>query len=170
MGQRCGGQQTSSVLATGQERSGEGPWCWLIVAIVALGAVLIATGAILALFPSGEHLNAAGRNYADYFITRNLALALALLLTLALRARPLLTVLMVLTALIQGLDAATAMVTGRFGLVPVDAAFAVTFVAVAARVSRHGIWRARSWRALAGESTAAGARLSYEGTEPAASL
>jgi hypothetical protein len=79
-------------------------------------------------------------------------LALALLVTLALRARRLLTVLMVLTALVQGLDAVTAMVTGRFGLAPVDAVLAATFFAVAVRVSGQRIWRAQAWRALAGET------------------
>ncbi|MHB8621721.1 MAG: hypothetical protein ACYDAG_19515, partial [Chloroflexota bacterium] len=136
-----------------------------LVAIVGLGALLTATGAILALFASGEHLNAAGRNYADYFITRNLALALGLLALLALRARRLLTVLVVLEALIQSLDALTAIATGRLGLVPVDVVFAATFAIVAAQLSGQRLWRAGAWRALGGEAPRSPSRAAIGGTE-----
>jgi hypothetical protein len=140
-------QQQPHVLAEGWE-PGKESWSRWLVAIVALGALLTATGAILALFAPGDHLNAAGRNYADYFITRNLALALALLGLLALRARHLLTVVVVLEALIQSLDALTAIATGRLGLVPVDVVFAAIFVIVAAKLSGQRLWRAGAWRAL----------------------
>ncbi len=111
------------------------PWPWWLITIVILGAVLIATGAVIAIFASGEHLNAAGHNYADYFITRNLALAVMLLAMLALRARHVLAALMTLTALIQVLDAITATATNRLGLVPIDLIFAAVFLFGAVRLS-----------------------------------
>ncbi|MGI9005695.1 MAG: hypothetical protein ACR2FU_05790 [Streptosporangiaceae bacterium] len=105
-----------------------------------LGATLTATGAVLAIFATGEHLNTAGHNYAGYFITRNLAVAAMLLVTLALRARRVLAALMILTALIQFLDAITAMATGRAGLVPIDLIFAAAFTLGAARLSGPWPW------------------------------
>jgi hypothetical protein len=115
---------------------------WLTV-IVILGAVLTATGAVLAIFASGEHLNTAGHNYADYFITRNLAVAVMLLVMLALRARRVLAALMILTALIQFLDAVTAIATGRLGLVPIDLIFAAVFIFGAARLTGLRPWLPR---------------------------
>ncbi len=118
-------------------------WPWWLTVIVILGAVLTATGAVLAIFASGEHLNTAGHNYADYFITRNMAVAVMLLVTLALRARRVLAALMILTALIQFLDAVTAIATGRPGLVPIDLIFAAVFTFGAARLSGPRPWLPR---------------------------
>lgn len=112
-------------------------WPRWLAAVVVLGALLTATGALIALLGSGEHLNAAGQKYADYFITRNLALAVMLLAMLALRARRALAALMTLTALIQLLDAITATTTHRLGLVPIDLAFAAVFLLGAARLSEQ---------------------------------
>lgn len=115
-------------------------WPWWLTVIVIIGALLTATGAVLAIFASGEHLNTAGHNYADYFITRNLAVAVMLLVMLALRARRVLAALMILTALIQFLDAVTAIATGRLGLVPIDLIFAAVFTFGAARLSDWRPW------------------------------
>lgn len=117
------------------------PWPWWLTAIIILGAVLIATGAVMAIFATGEHLNTVGHNYADYFITRNLALAVMLLVMLTLRARHVLAALMTLTALIQVLDAITATATSRLGLVPIDLLFAAAFLLGAARLSGLQPWR-----------------------------
>jgi Protein of unknown function (DUF998) len=51
------------------------PWSWSLIGIVVLGALLTAAGGLLAIHPAGAHLSTAGQNYADYFVTRNLALA-----------------------------------------------------------------------------------------------
>ena len=118
-------------------------WPWWLTVIVILGAVLTAAGAVLAIFASGEHLNTAGHDYADYFITRNLAVAAMLLVTLALRSRRVLAALMILTALIQFLDAVTAIATGRLGLVPIDLIFAAVFTYGAARLSGQRPWLPR---------------------------
>jgi hypothetical protein len=122
---------------------------WLI-ALVIVGALLTAAGAALALLPSAEHLNAAGHHYADYFVTRNFALSLALLASLARRGWRVLAGLMTLTALIQSFDAVTALATGQFGLVPVDLVFAGLFLVGAARLSGHVIWPARKHAAEEG--------------------
>lgn len=121
------------------------PWSWWLVSLVVLGAALTAAGGLLAIHPLGEHLNNAGQNYADYFLTRNLAMAVMLLLMLALRARRTLTGLMLLTALIQCLDAITASLTGRWGLVPIDLVFAVAFLLGAAHLSPQPLWRGAAW-------------------------
>ncbi len=120
-------------------------WPRWVAPIVILGALLTATGALTALFATGEHLNTAGQNYADYFITRNLAIAVMLVLMLALRAQRTLAALMTLTALIQLLDAITAATTHRLGLIPIDLAFAAVFLLGAAQLSGHHL-RRRSTR------------------------
>lgn len=112
-----------------------------------LGALLTAVGGLLAVHPLGNgNLGTAGQDYADYFVTRNLARAVLLLLMLALRARRVLAGLMILTALIQALDTVTASGTGRLGLVPVDLAFTAAFLIGAGRLSRGPLWRGASWR------------------------
>ncbi|MGH8961325.1 MAG: hypothetical protein ACRDWT_08970 [Jatrophihabitantaceae bacterium] len=116
-----------------------------ITAIVLTGAALTATGALLAIFSSSEHLNLAGQNYADYFITRNLAVAALLALMVLLRARRGLTALMALTALVQTMDAATAITSGRSGLVPIDLIFASAFAFAANRLSDQPLWRSNCW-------------------------
>lgn len=110
-----------------------------------LGAVLTATGGVMAVFPSG-HLSTAGQNYDEYSATRNLAIAVMLLIMLALRAQRVLASLMILTALIQILDAITASVTGRLGLAPIDLVYTAAFLIGAARLSPYPIWRAATWR------------------------
>lgn len=122
------------------------PWSRSFATIVILGALLTATGAITALFASGEHLNNAGRDYANYFITRNLGLAVMLLIMLTARACRALAALMLLTALIQTLDAITALATGRYGLVPIDLAFAAVFLTGTTRLCGRALWRTDTWR------------------------
>lgn len=115
---------------------GAGPLPWPLwpSAIVIVGALLTATGAVLALLASGEHLNKAGHDYADYFATRNLAIAALLLVLLAARARRVLVVVMLLTASIQLLDLVSASLTGRAGLIPIDLCYAAAFLLAAARL------------------------------------
>ena len=121
------------------------PWSWWLVGMVVLGALLTTTGGLLALHPAGESLNTAGQNYADYFLTRNLAMAVTLLLMLALRARRSLMALMLLTALIQVLDAITASFTGRLALVPIDLVFAAAFLLGATHLAGRPLWRSATW-------------------------
>ena len=81
-----------------------------------------------------------------YFITRNLAVSIMLGVALALRSWRVLAGVMTLTALIQSLDAATAIATGHYGLVPIDLIYATVFLIGAARLSGHPFWRAAAWR------------------------
>lgn len=130
----------------GPESPSTSPWSWWLVTLVILGALLTATGGVQALLPASEHLSTAGQNYAGYFATGNLAMAATLLIMLALRAQRVLAGLMILTALIQILDAITASATGRLGLVPIDMIFTAAFLIGAARLSPHPVCRAATWR------------------------
>lgn len=132
--------------ASAQAPSTSSPWPWWLITIVILGALLTATGAIAALVAPGEHLNSAGSSYAHYFVTRNLSLALLLLLMLAARAPRALATLMLLTALIQTLDAITATATAHYGLVPIDLTFAALFLTGANRLSPQPLWRTTASR------------------------
>ncbi|MGH2908418.1 MAG: hypothetical protein ACRDK8_03875 [Solirubrobacteraceae bacterium] len=127
-------QESNEPTSAANLRSG---WPWWLSAIVIGGALLTATGAVMALFPSGPHLTHAGENYADYFATRNIAMAAMLVVTLFLKARRPLVALMTLTAVIQLLAAAT----GRAALIPIDVTFAAVFLASAARLCGQRPWR-----------------------------
>src|SRR5712671_3783923 len=80
---------------------------WWVSASVIVGAMLMGAGAVIALVrpamlvaPNAE-ITAAVRVYAGYLVSRNLALAAMLVAMLAMRARGVLSSLMVLTAFIQ---------------------------------------------------------------------
>jgi hypothetical protein len=127
------------------------PIPWWLSTIVVLGALLTATGGILALVRpetlvgSGEPMNAAAYTYAGYLISRDLALAVMLLAMLALRARLALASLMVLTALTQVIDAVVDAITGRASLLPIILVFAAAFFIGAIRLFGQPLWSARAW-------------------------
>ncbi len=52
---------------------------------------------------------------------------------------------MLLTALIQILDAITASLTGRLALVPIDLVFAAAFLLGATHLWGRPLWRATTW-------------------------
>lgn len=121
-------------------------------AVIVLGAVLMATGAILAFFrpqmlvsPQDE-INGAVRIYAGYLTARNLTIALMLLAALALRARNMLNSLVLLTAFVQAFDAIVDVAEGRWVIVPGVAVLAVLFFFAAARLSGHPFWKVQAWR------------------------
>lgn len=125
---------------------------WWLATITIVGALLVAAGGIFALvrpetlLDPGEHMNAAAHVYAGYLISRNLALAGMLLVMLALRARRLLAGLMVLTALVQGIDAVVDAATGRASLLPIAVVFAAAFLVAATRLSGQALWNGATWR------------------------
>jgi hypothetical protein len=125
------------------------PW-WLSTSVI-LGALLMAAGATIALIrpamlvAPGAEINAATRVYAGYLVSRNLALALMLLAMLAVRARGVLSSLMVLTAFIQLFDAAMDAMEGRWPIVPGVLVFAIVFFLGAARLSGP-FWKIAAWR------------------------
>src|SRR5438067_12233634 len=94
---------------------------WVSIVVI-LGALLIATGAVISklaptLLTNGEAMTGAARVYADYMFARNLPLAMMLFLLLATKARKMLAGLMVLTALIQIIAVINDLTRGRFLLV-----------------------------------------------------
>src|SRR5271170_6162602 len=110
-------------MSTQTARVSAPPIPWWISAVVLLGALLTATGAVLALVHPAmlvsprDEINAAVHVYAGYLAARNGALAVMLLVLLGLRARRALGSLMVLVALIQVLDACMDVVEGRWMIV-----------------------------------------------------
>jgi hypothetical protein len=76
-------------------------------ASVIVGALLMAAGGIIALLKPAmlvspdDQINRAAHVYAGYLVSRNLALAVMLLVALVMPARRMLSCLMVLTAIIQ---------------------------------------------------------------------
>jgi hypothetical protein len=123
-----------------------------VAPVVLLGAALTAAGAVIALvrpallLPPGDQMTDAARVYADYLVARNLALAVMLGVLLAIRARRMLAGLLVLTALIQLLDAVLDAATGRWALVPGLLLFATAFGIAAARGFGQAFWKADAWR------------------------
>lgn len=123
---------------------------WLSIVVI-VGALFMAMGAIIALVhpamlaSPGAETNDAVRIYAGYFVSRNLALAAMLLVTLRLRARGVLHSLMVLTAMIQLLDAAMDASEKRWTLVPGVLMYAIIFFFGAARLAGQPFWRAAAW-------------------------
>jgi hypothetical protein len=126
------------------------PW-WLRTTVV-IGALLMATGALMALLHPGslvsphDEINGAVHIYAGYFAARNLALGLLLLAAMGLRARGTLNTLMLLTAFIQLLDAGIDCVEGRWIIAPGVVVFAVLLFLGSAALSGHPFWRVEAWR------------------------
>jgi hypothetical protein len=114
---------------------------WWVSTIVILGALLTAAGGIIAqvhpalLLRAGDQVTPAAHVYAGYLVSRNLALAVMLLAVLVLRARRVLAGLMVLTAVIQLIDAVVDAAGGRWTLVPGVMVFGVAFLVGAVRLS-----------------------------------
>jgi hypothetical protein len=111
---------------------------WWVATIVILGALLTATGGILALVRpgllAGEPMNQAAYVYAGYLVSRDLALAVMLLATLALRSYRMLAGLMLLTVLTQVIDAVVDASTGRATLLPAILVLAVAYLVATARI------------------------------------
>ena len=125
---------------------------WWVGAVVVLGATLMAMGAVIALvrpamlvFP-GDEINGAVRIYAGYLFSRNLTIAVFLLLALGLRARGMLNTLVLLTAWIQIFDAGVDAWEGRWVIVPGVLVLGGMFLAASARVSGFPFWKVGAWR------------------------
>jgi hypothetical protein len=125
---------------------------WWLIGVVILGSLLMAMGGLIALVKPAmlvspdDAINGAVHVYADYLVSRNLALALMLIAALAMRARGALSILMLLTAWIQLLDAGLDVMEGRWVLVPGMTVFAIVFFLGAARLSSYWFWRSAAWR------------------------
>ena len=120
--------------------------------VILLGIILLGMGAAISLLkpamlvsPNAE-ITAAVRVYAGYTFSRDLALALMLLLALILRARSTLNGLMLLTGLVQLLDVIPDSLEHRYSIVPGILVIAVLFFLGAARLSGAPFWKLQAWR------------------------
>jgi hypothetical protein len=120
-------------------------------AIVGLGIILLAAGAVIALLhpvllvsPHGQ-INEATRVYAGYLASRNMALALMLFLTLVRRANKSLNILVLLTAVIQLFDIVMDISEGRWAVLPPVIILGVLLLLASTRISGHPFWKTEAW-------------------------
>lgn len=124
---------------------------WWVCLIVILGALLTGMGAVIALVHPAmlvspqDEINGAVRIYAGYLASRNVALALLLLVLLFLKARRALGNLMVLVGFIQLLDVCMDCAEGRWTIVPGVLVFGLVFLFAASRLSGYPFWRLKAW-------------------------
>ncbi len=128
------------------------PW-WVIAIVIACVLLLTAGGLIALVRPAmlvapGQAINGAARVYAGYVVSRNLAIATVLFGALLVRARRALSIVMVLTAVVQFLDAGIDGIEGRWALVPGVLLLGVLLVLGAARAARRSGDGPGSWRDL----------------------
>lgn len=125
---------------------------WWLSAGVALGAVLMATGGVIALLrpimlvSPHDQITSAVKTYAGYFAVRNLAIALLILIAMFSQARQVLATLLLVAAFIQVLDVVMDCVEGRWVLVPGVLILSLVFFAASARLSGYPIWRIQAWK------------------------
>ena len=125
---------------------------WWLRTIVVVGALLMVTGAFIALLHPAllvsphDEINGAVHIYAGYLASRNLGLAIMLLVAMSLRDRAMLNTLILLTAFIQMLDAGIDCVEGRWAIVPGVVVFGLLFFAGSAWLSGYPFWRMEAWR------------------------
>jgi hypothetical protein len=125
-----------------------------VSAIVIVGAVLMAAGAVIAevnpqmLAAPNATINTATHVYAAYLVSRNLVLAVMLLAALAWRAKPVLHTLLVAVAFIQIADAVLDALEGRWPIVPGVFVLGTLFFIAAARISGAAFWKRAAWSAV----------------------
>jgi hypothetical protein len=123
---------------------------WLTV-IISLGTLLIAAGGAIALLhpemltSPHEVMNDGVHIYARYLASRNISIAIMLIALLLIRARRALSQLMVLVALVQGIDACMDCLDGRVAIVPGILVFGVLFLFGAAKLCGYPFWKAYAW-------------------------
>ena len=123
---------------------------WLRTVVI-LGALLMAAGAVLALVHPAmlvsphDEINGAVHIYAGYLASRNLAMAVLLIVLLSLSAKRALSNLMVLVALIQLLDACIDCAEARWPIVPGVLFLGLIFLFGAARLSSYPVWKPEFW-------------------------
>jgi hypothetical protein len=120
-------------------------------AVVIFGALLMAVGAVLALVHPAmlvsphDEINGAVHIYAGYLASRNLAMAILLIVLLSLSAKRALSNLMVLVALIQLLDACIDCAEARWPIVPGVLILGLIFLFAAAKLSSYPVWKPEFW-------------------------
>ena len=125
---------------------------WWPKAIAVLGALLLAAGALIALFhpamlvSAHDEINGAVHIYAGYLASRNLALAIMLIAALRLGAKGMLNNLLLLVALIQLLDAVMDVIEGRWPVVAGVVVLAMLFFIASGSLSGHPFWKIHAWK------------------------
>lgn len=125
---------------------------WFPKATAILGAILLAAGAGIALFRPGmlaathDEINGAVHIYAGYLASRNLSLAIALLIALAAGAKRALNSFLLLVAMVQLLDAVMDCVEGRWPIVPGVSLLALLFLLASASLCGYPFWKIRAWK------------------------
>jgi hypothetical protein len=139
--------------STARSRSGaSGAIPWWLRTIVVAGALLMVTGALIALLhpvllvSPHDEINGAVHIYAGYLASRNLGLAIMLVAAMSLRATGMLNTLMLLTAFTQLLDAGIDCLEGRWVVIPGVVLIGLLFFVGAARLSRYPFWKLEAWR------------------------
>jgi len=130
-------------------KSGVGALWWTSATIVVAGALVLGTAGLLSLFAPGAMLALVGhagdqpspgtRVFADYFGTRDVAIAVALLVLLAVRSSRALPAVLLLAALANGLDAVVALTAQRWPQLPGALGFAIAFLVAAVLLSRRAV-------------------------------
>jgi len=117
-----------------------------VSAVALLGALLLATGAIIALVhpqllvSPKDDINSAVRIYAGYLASRNLALASVLVITRLIRARASLSTTMLIVAIVQGIDVCIDCIEGRWAIIPGIIVFGILFAIAAFRLRQRTVW------------------------------
>ena len=121
-------------------------------AIAVLGALLLAAGAVIALFhpvmlvSAHDEINGAVHIYAGYFASRNVALAIMVVAALCFGGKGMLNDLLLLVALIQLLDAVMDVVEGRWPVATGVVGLAVLFLIASASLAGYPFWKIHAWR------------------------
>jgi len=124
---------------------------WWIRLVVILGALLMGAGAVLALVDPAmlvgrmSEMTGAAQVFAGYFVARNLALAVLLLLLAIIRANRALGQVLALAGLIQLFDFALDCLEGRWTVAPGVLVLGVLFLFAASKLCGAAFWRRRSW-------------------------
>ena len=144
-------EQFQPMTNTAASPAATAPIPWWLRAVVILGALLMAAGAVLALIhpamlvSSHDEINEAVHIYAGYLASRNMALAIMLIALLSLSAKRALSNLMFLVALIQLLDACIDSAEHRWPIVPGVLFLGLIFLFGASRLSKDPVWKSEFW-------------------------
>jgi hypothetical protein len=111
---------------------------------MAAGAVLALIHPAMLVSPHDE-INGAVRIYAGYLASRNMALAIMLIVLLGLSAKRALSNLMFLVALVQLLDACIDCAEARWPILPGVICLGLVFLFGAARLSTYPFWKSEFW-------------------------
>jgi hypothetical protein len=122
-----------------------------VVALVLLGAVLLAAGAVISLWKPGmlvspqDAINGAVQVYAGYTAARDAGLAIMLVALLSIGARRALGHLMALVGLIQLVDTAIDLVEHRWAVAPGVLVLGILFLVAATRLCETPVWKRSAW-------------------------